>query len=141
MQRFKISIPFVYRVYMMIAEPRVRRLLYFAIYAGLWIAGIGSLLQTPESIEDILGGSILIQVFCWLILVGSTLAFFAVLPGIWWLERAGLLAIGTGVLMYAVVLLALDASFMVTSFALIVILICTLRWLDIKEYLLAPREG
>lgn len=141
MQRFKVSIPFLYRVYMMIAEPRVRRLLYFAIYSGLLSWGIGSMVHTPKSIEDILGGSILIQVFLSAIIVGSSLACVAVLPGVWWLERAGLLAIGTGIIMYAVILLASSSLFMVAMFPIIIVLICTLRWLDIKEYLLAPREG
>lgn len=141
MQRFKLTIPLLYRVYMMIAEPRVRRLIYFGIYTGLLLAGIGTILRPSPAIENILGGVVLILIYGGLMVVGSTLAFLAVLPGIWWLERAGLVAIGTGVLMYAVTLLAIGVSFMLTVLPLILILICALRWLDIKEYLLAPREG
>lgn len=141
MQRFKMTIPLMYRVYMLIAEPRVRRLIYFGIYAGLILAGVGTILRPSPSIENMLGGMVMIWIYGGLMVVGSTLAFIAVLPGVWWLERAGLVAIGTGVLMYSVILLALGASLMATTFPIILILICALRWLDIKEYLLAPREG
>ena len=126
---------------MLIAEPRVRRLIYFGIYAGLILAGVGTIFRPSSSIENMLGGTVMIWTYGGLMVVGSTLAFIAVLPGVWWLERAGLVAIGTGVLMYSVILLALGASLMVTTFPIILILICALRWLDIREYLLAPREG
>jgi hypothetical protein len=47
----------------------------------------------------------------------------------------------TGVGLYAIILLFFGASFLVTLLPLIIVLICTLRLLDIKEFLLAPREG
>jgi hypothetical protein len=75
------------------------------------------------------------------IVVGAVLALIAVLPGIWWLERAALISIITGVGLYTITLLFFGASFLITLTPLIIILICTLRLLDIKEFLLAPREG
>jgi hypothetical protein len=141
MVRLQNTLPFVYHIYMMIAEPRVRRLIYFVIYLGLIFAGAGSILKPPAAIQNILGGMAMIWFFGLLIVVGALLAFVAVLPGVWWLERSGLVGIGTGIAMYALTLLALGASFMVTILPIILILICALRWLDIKEYLLAPREG
>lgn len=126
---------------MMIAEPRVRRLIYFGIYASLLLAGIGSIMRPSQLIENILGGMVMIWIYGGLMIIGSILAFIAVLPGIWWLERAGLVAIGTGVLMYAVTLLALGVTVMTTVLPIILFLICALRWLDIKEFLLEPREG
>lgn len=125
----------------MIAEPRVRRLIYFGIYAGLAVAGSGVFFRPPASIANILGGYILIWMFGGFIVLGSILGLVAVLPGIWWLERAALVAIVTGIFMYSLILLFLGASFLVTILPIIIILICALRWLDIKEYLLAPREG
>jgi hypothetical protein len=135
-----LHIPFVH-IYLMIAEPRVRRLMYFGIYTCLAFAGMGVFFRPPTQIAGILGGYILIWIFGAFIVLGSLLGLGAVLPGIWWLERAALCAIITGITMYAITLLFLGASFLVTLLPIIIILICALRWLDIKEYLLAPREG
>jgi hypothetical protein len=140
LNKTKIHIPFV-QVYLMIAEPRVRRLMYFGIYTCLAIAGTGVFFRPPSQIAHILGGYILIWSFGGFIVIGALLGLGAVLPGIWWLERAALAAIITGISMYAITLLFLGASFLVTLLPIIIILICALRWLDIKEYLLAPREG
>lgn len=125
----------------MIAEPRVRRIMYFGIYAGLAIAGTTVFFKPPAAIEHILGGTVLILVFGSFIVAGSVLALVAVLPGIWWLERAGLVSVATGIGMYTLTLLFLGASPIVVVLPIVIILICALRWLDIKEYLLAPREG
>ncbi|WAB09444.1 membrane protein [Arthrobacter phage Sloopyjoe] len=134
-------IPFVYHVYMMIAEPRVRRLMYFVIYVCLMIAGSGTFFKPPQYLGDSLGGYFWIYTFASFIVLGSALALVAVLPGIWWLERAALIAIITGVGLYTITLLGYGASFLIVLLPIIVILICALRLLDIKEYLLAPREG
>lgn len=125
----------------MIAEPRVRRLMYFGIYLSLAIAGSGVYFNPPKPLAHILGGYIWIWIFATFIVVGALLALIAVLPGIWWLERPALVAIITGISLYTIILLVFGASFLVTLLPLIVILICALRLLDIKEYLLAPREG
>lgn len=128
-------------VYMMIAEPRVRRLIYFGIYACLAVAGTGVFFNPPKALAGFLGGYIWIWIFGSFIVLGSVLALVAVLPGIWWLERPSLISIITGISLYTLVVLFYGASFLVTLLPLIVILICTLRLLDIKEFLLAPREG
>ena len=70
---------------------------------------------------------------------GAILASFAVLPGIWWLERSGLYSMAGGVAMYAGMLVVLGASILVTVLPTVFILVFALRWLDIKEFLLAPR--
>ena len=126
---------------MMIAEPRIRRIMYFGIYACLTIAGSGVFYNPPRALAGILGGYLWIWIFASFIVLGALLALIAVLPGIWWLERAGLAAIMTGISLYTITLLFFGASFLVTLLPLVVILICALRLLDIKEFLLAPREG
>lgn len=141
MSRLQNTLPFVYHVYMMIAEPRVRRLIYFVIYACLAVAGTGVFFNPPRYLAGTANGYFWIFTFGGFIVVGSLLALVAVLPGIWWLERAALVAIMTGIGLYAIILLFFGASFLVTLLPLIIVLICTLRLLDIKEFLLAPREG
>jgi hypothetical protein len=115
--------------------------MYFGIYLSLAIAGSGVFYNPPKQLAGILGGYIWIWIFGAFIVVGAVLALGAVLPGIWWLERAALASIMTGIGLYTIMLLAFGASFLVTLLPLIVILICALRLLDIKEFLLAPREG
>jgi hypothetical protein len=124
---------------MMIAEPRVRRLLYFGIYTGLIFLGSSVFFRPPNVIKDQFGLS-LVYFFGGLIVVGAVMAAFAVLPGIWWLERSGLYAMAGGVAMYAGMLVWLGASILVTVLPTIFVLVFALRWLDIKEFLLAPRE-
>lgn len=139
-QWFTTILKVPYMIYMKIAEPRVKRIIYFGIYIALATAGAGALVKPPAVIEHILGGQILIYMFASFIVVGCLIGAVSVLPGIWWFERVGLLAIGTGIAMYVIVLLFLGASALVTIIPIILILILVLRWLDIKEYLLAPRE-
>lgn len=125
----------------MIAEPRVRRLIYFVIYLLLIVAASISLfLKVPRSFQNVLGGTILVYVCGALIVVGALVCAVSVLPGVWMFERAGLVALTTGIAMYSLVLLALGASFMVVIVPAMFILFFALRWLDIWEFLLAPRE-
>ena len=137
-KKTKIHIPFV-KLFMMIAEPRVRRLLYFGIYLGLSFLGTSVFFRPPRQIENEFGLA-LVYFFGGLIVVGAILAFVAVLPGIWWLERSGLYSMAGGIAMYAGMLVVLGATFTVTILPTIFILVFALRWLDIKEFLLAPRE-
>jgi hypothetical protein len=124
---------------MKIAEPRVRRLLYFGIYVGLMILGSSVFFRPPAVIQNEFGIA-LIYLFGGLIVMGALLGAFAVLPGIWWLERSGLYAMAGGLAMYAGMLILLGASFLVTVLPAVFIFVFALRWLDIKEFLLAPRE-
>jgi len=133
-----LHIPFVY-LFMKIAEPRVRRLMYFGIYVGLGILGSSVFFRPPRAIEGEFG-LFLVYVFGGLIVGGTILSTIAVLPGIWWLERSGLYAMAGGVAMYAGMLVFLGASILVTVLPTIFILVFALRWLDIREFLLAPRE-
>lgn len=125
----------------MIAEPRVRRLIYFGIYTFLGAASTGVLFRPPNSIVNLLGGIFLVWGFAGAIILGSILGMISVLPGVWWLERAGLIAIVTGIVMYTASVIILGAQPLSMALPIVVVLICALRWLDIKEYLLAPREG
>lgn len=142
MRNLKQLLHHIYKVYSMIAEPRVRRLIYFGIYLLLIVAAVISLfLKVPQSFENVLGGTILVYLCGSLIVVGSLVCAVSILPGIWMFERAGLIAIASGIAMYSIVLLYLGASFMVTIVPAMFILFFALRWLDIWEFLLAPREG
>lgn len=143
MRTLKNALKQLYRLYLLIKEPRMRRIIYFVIYILLAIAsGVTLLLTTPRSFEHALGGAFLVSLCGWLIVVGALVCAASILPGIWMFERAGLVAIGSGIAMYTITLvLVFGASIFVAVVPLIFILFFTLRWLDIWEFLLAPREG
>lgn len=126
-------------LFLMIAEPRVVRLIHFGIYLCLLLAGAGIIYSPPGSFQSVLGVS-LVYVFGGFILLGAFVAAFAVLPGIWWLERVGLLSLITGMAMYIVILIDLRPSPVGMSISVAFILTFLLRWIDIKGSLLAPRE-
>lgn len=143
MRTFKNALAQLYRVYLLIKEPRMRRIIYFVIYILLALAaGVSLLVSTPKSFEHALGGTMLITLCGWLIVVGALVCAASVLPGIWMFERAGLVAIAAGIAMYTITLvLVFGASIFVAVVPTIFVLFFTLRWLDIWEFLLAPREG
>lgn len=141
MVKFQQTLPFLYHLYMMISEPRGRRLIFFGIYAFLMVAGSSVFFKPPAAIEHLLGGIILIWVFGSFIVLGNLIGLVSVLPGIWWLERAGLVLIVSGIVCYVTTLILLGASILITFIPVVIILICAIRWIDIKDYLLAPREG
>jgi hypothetical protein len=126
---------------MKIAPPRLRRLAYFVIYTILCVLSTAQLFKPPAPIVHILGGVILVYAFVGFIILGTLIGMFTVLPGVWVFERVALVSISFGVMMYAVVLLFLGASPLVLGLPLIIMLFMFIRWLDIKDYLLAPREG
>lgn len=130
-----------YSIYMRIAEPRVRRLIHFAIYLLLAVLGSVSTFMPNPRIEALLGGMTLIYLFGGLIIAGAICSLLSVLPGIWMFERAGLVALGTGVVLYTTTLVLLGASIAITVVPIILVLSFLLRWIEIKDYLLAPRKG
>lgn len=142
MSKIQLHLPFLYDLFMKIAEPRVRRLIYFGIYILLMIVATTTLFfRVPEAFVNILGGRLLVYFCGVLIVVGALVCAISVLPGIWMFERAGLVAITAGIAMYSIILIFLGASAMVATVPAIFILFFALRWLDIWEFLLAPREG
>lgn len=131
----------LFSIYMRIAEPRFKRLIYFVIYLLLTALGFTSTFMPNPRIQQLLGGMTLVYLFGGLIIVGALVCLFSVLPGIWVFERAGLVALGTGVVLYSTTLVLLGASIAITVVPIILVLMFLLRWLDIKDYLLAPRKG
>jgi hypothetical protein len=130
----------LYNVYMKIAEPRVRRLIYFVIYALLGFLGGTSAFKPSDRIVEFLGSQTLIYFYGILIIAGSVVCLISVLPGIWMFERAGMVGSGTGIVLYVATLILLGSSPTIVLFPIIIILMFLLRWLDIKDYLLAPRK-
>jgi hypothetical protein len=124
--------------YMKIAEPRVIRIVQFFIYSLLFIAGILVLTDPPRALQDAAGGELYIMGFSLMLIVGALSSGVAVLPGIWWLERAGLVLLGFGLLIYLVMAIKLQSSPMGIVVCMILTLSFVQRWLEIKGAQLAP---
>lgn len=126
-------------IFYKIAEPRITRLIYLTIYGLLLVAGISTFTSPPLRFENAVGTTLVIILGLFTVL-GAFLSFLAVLPGIWWLERSGLLAMMTAVAMYIALLFTLEASPFGLAISATLFLRFILRWLEIRPYQLAPRK-
>lgn len=114
-------------------------MLQFGIYICMMAAGLGVIHHPPSSFEGVLGTTLVI-VFGGFIFFGAFLGAIAVLPGIWWLERTGLLALMTGMAMYTVIIFSLGTSTLGVAVSVAFVLSFIQRWSEIRRYQLAPRE-
>ncbi len=124
----------------LIAEPRVIRLVQFGIYLCMVGAGAFVLATPPHSFNGVLGPQ-LVMVFGIFVLVGAVFGAIAVLPGIWWLERAGILSLSTGLAIYAIVAFTLGTSLVGTLVCIAFGLTFVQRWSEIRRFQLAPKRG
>lgn len=126
-------------LFLRIAEPRHIRLLQFGVYGCMMFAGVGVLRDPPGVFEESVG-IFLVYVFGIFVALGSILCAVSVLPGIWWLERAGLMALGTGVAMYVTMAISLGASILAPLLSIALVLTFIQRFTEIRGSQLAPRE-
>jgi len=131
--------PMVEPWYMKIAEPRIIRLMQFGIYLCMFFAGSKLMIQPPSQFQSVLG-LVLSYMFASFIFLGALFGAIAVLPGIWWLERVGLIALTTGMGIYVIVVVSLGSSALGIVTALAFGLTFLQRYMEIKGPDLAPRE-
>lgn len=131
-------IPPVHWLYMRIAEPRVVRLLYFGIYLMMLLPGLLLILSPPHNIKDVVGLTSL-YVLATFLLIGGLFGAVSVLPGVWWLERVGIILICTAIAMYVVTVIALHASPIGIAVSIAFILAFMVRFITIRHHQLAPK--
>jgi hypothetical protein len=125
--------------FMLIAEPRVERVLQFGIYALMGYGGAWILVAPPETFSDALPEFNLV-IFGLFAVVGSTFGMVAVLPGIWWLERVGIASLIVGLLIYWALGIAIGSSTFVAVMTLAFALKFAQRWGRIRGAALAPKK-
>lgn len=124
-------------LFMRIEEPRVIRLFQFAIYVVLGTLGIAFLMNPTPAFEGVLGTVLAIN-FGAAISMGGLIGAVAVLPGVWWAERLAIISLISGLLMYLIVAVSLDASSVGIGISIALILSLSLRWLHVRRYQFAP---
>lgn len=139
MSQWETRFPLGHQLFMKIAEPRVVRILHCLIYVGLLWAGIIMVDHPPQGFRTVLDFALL-NMFSIFLIMGGLFGTVAALPGIWWLERVGLISLSTSMLIYIVTAIALNRSAIAIVFGLILILVFVLRWMEIRQFQLAPKE-
>lgn len=134
------NFPALYRAYLLVAEPRIVRLILFGIYVVFLIAGCFVITQPPESFVETLSEKLVFMLGGFLLL-GGVLASIAILPGLWWLERCGLLSLGTGMLMYIVIIVGIKGSPLGICVSIAFVLFFILRYMETRPFKLAPRKN
>lgn len=130
---------FLNRAFLLIAEPRVIRIIMFFIYAIFLTAGYLVIVNPSQGIIEVLGDELPV-IFGLFLAFGGGVGLLAVLPGVWWLERAGIIASSVGLLMYLTIVLSTASSSLGFPFALLIMLFLLIRWMEIRRYQLAPRR-
>lgn len=123
-----------------IKEPRIARLMQLGIYLCMIGAGHYVIAHPPSAYTSIIGSGF-VFVFGGFLLFGGVAAAIAVLPGLWWLERIGVIALWTGLAVFAVVAAALGISLVGFLIAIALSFALVQRWSSITEFDLAPRAS
>lgn len=126
--------------FLLIAEPRIQRVVQFTIYVLLAIGGYLLVVTPPGKFHAILGYG-LVLTFGVFVLGGAVMGAIAVLPGIRWLERAGIVSLFIGLFIFEVLVLALAASSISFVFGLVLALMFVIRFMQIRKFALTPKLG
>jgi hypothetical protein len=127
------------RAFLLIAEPRWVRAIQSVIYVLMGMGGALMLVAPPESFVQALGVP-LVGMFSLFVIVGAMFGFVAVLPGVWWLERAGILSLGTGLIIYGAIVIYLGSSSLASVVTVSLALTLAQRWTLIRGADLAPKK-
>ena len=123
-----------------IAQPRITRAAFFAIYVSHVIAGVAILAATPGPVTAILGQPLTL-VWAGFLALGGIVGAVSVLPGWNYIERIGITSLSVGIALLSVVIFAgAKSSYSVALFALVFgwLFVFGLRAWDIRDYLVAP---
>lgn len=135
---------FFQRLWLRVQEPRKQSLVYFFVYLGVTVLGGALLADPPRSMAGTLGHT-LVVVWAAMLLLGGTTGLFTVLPGWWWLERAGAILCGFAMLVYGVGMAALPVTqfslrLATLSFVLLGALLFVARLLKTRHYAYDPEK-
>lgn len=127
------------RAFKLIKEPRIVRIFWLAAYISLLVVGVGVIADAIDDTRFVnVIGQGYVYAFAIFMLGGGILGSIAILPGWYYMERAGLIGLAAGVLIYALVSAALGTSLVGLTICWTLLLIFAARWFDIRGPQLAP---
>ncbi|WP_156532908.1 hypothetical protein [Cellulosimicrobium sp. I38E] len=126
-----------------VQEPKVVTFLHWIAYMVALGVGLSALVDPPSSVAGELG-PVLTTIWAGFIILGGVLGVFATLPGVWWLERAAVIACITGLAVWVMVVVTLeltipDGNRWPQAGALTMLaLLLAVRWFRIRRYAYDP---
>lgn len=127
----------VWWLFLKIEEPRLLRILQFFLYGTMIIIGSLYLISRHMQVASLLGATLATTLGV-LVVLGGILGGIAVLPGIWWVERLGIICLWTGLGIYIVVGLSIYVSLLGVGLAWALVFALAIRWVQIKDFQFAP---
>jgi len=124
--------------FLRIEEPRIVRIFHFAIYVTLFIGGLFYINEPQGAVYEALGDGIISMSLGLSVVLGGLLGAIAVLPGIWWVERLGIISSASGLLMFLFAFMSVSASQIGAAIIIALVLTLFLRWLEVRKYQRAP---
>jgi hypothetical protein len=124
-------------LFLRIEEPRIIRIFHFLIYISLTLGGLGFLYSHTTAVDGVLG-PVLSTMLGSAVLTGGLIGSVSIIPGTWWAERLAIILLVSGLLMYAVSLMALSISYLGVAITSSLILSLSLRWIEVRRYQHAP---
>lgn len=128
------------RWFLMIQEPRHIRIAMFVFYALVLATGVEGFYDSPGRFFNATGPFIIYSIATFFVL-GGIAGAIAILPGYWWLEKVGLVAIAFGIAMRGVLVGALGVSIQGAFLLLALVVLLVVRFLSIRRADLAPIAG
>ena len=125
------------RLWLKVNEPRVVSVLRFAMYVVLFVGGVAAVTNPPATMESELGQGAVVGLGL-LLSFGCLLGAVSALPGMWFIERLGLIAISSALAIYGGVVLHLHLSgsgnrLLHLTIIIALILSQAIRWVRIKD--------
>lgn len=127
----------IWWLFLKIEEPRLVRVFQFVVYSALALSGFFFVFAAPQPYTGVLG-PILVGIFSTLVLLGGLAGAFAVLPGLWWVERLAIISLITGLSIFNVVALSIGSTLATVGLSWALVATLGIRWLEIKDFQLAP---
>lgn len=127
------------KLYLMIAEPRHIRMMLFVVYVTFTLSGIDVIFDAPGIYLDVVGQPLMTG-FGIILIAGGLLGAVSVLQGIWLLERPGLILLFTAMVNWTLLRFAVGSKDMIILIPFVLTIFLAIRYLDIKDAQLAPKE-
>lgn len=133
------------RLWLLLHEPRVVTFFQGLVWAIWTLVGLAALTLPPQTIAHEVG-PVLTNVWGALLFGGGLAGLAGCLPGWWWVERSGILASGTGAMVYLLVVLNLQATtsgnrLVQAGFILMAVMSLVVRWFRISGLQTDPTRG